>query len=183
MLQVIFVLIFLFLVLLALPVGGPNFVHASNGTESCHNQAEPTWTLQEQWVWKQLCEGEIADFNQLYGRLDPRKPEGWKENRKLRAEEFLEKILLNEPYRSVLPPDGVRIMGGWFVEPLDLSNAVLTHQLWLDYSRFECDEKFAAKVEPCVDLQTLQTSQLISFGGSKFEGPKSSTGVRLRGAE
>jgi hypothetical protein len=128
MLQIIFIFLFLFLVLLVVLVGGTNFLYASNGTESCQNQAEPSWTPQEQWVWRQLCEGEIADFNQRDGRpdrLDPRKPEGWQENRKLRTEEFLEKILLNEPYRSVLPPDGVRIEGGWFVEPLDLSNAVL----------------------------------------------------------
>jgi hypothetical protein len=122
MLQIIFVFMFLFLFLMLSPVGGINFLYASNGMESCQNQSQPTWTPQEQWVWKQLCEGEIADFNQIYGRLDPSKPEGWEENRKLRTEEFVEAILLNERYRSVLPAKGVRIIGGWFVEPLGCSH-------------------------------------------------------------
>jgi uncharacterized protein YjbI with pentapeptide repeats len=184
MLQVIFIFMFPFLVLLVSPLGGLNFVHASNGTESCQKQSQPAWTPQEQWVWKQLCEGEIADFNQLYGRLgrlDPRKPEGWEENRKLRTEDFLEAILLNERYRSMLPSDGVRIIGGWFVDPLDLSNAVLMHQLWLDYSRFECDERVKAEFGSCVELSRLQTSHPISFEGSKFTGPLSMGSLQASG--
>jgi hypothetical protein len=175
MLQIIFVFMFLFLFLMVSHLGGINFLYASNGAEGCQNQSHPTWTPQEQWVWTKLCEGEIADFNQLYGRLerlDPRGPEGWQENRKLRTEEFLEVILLNERYWSMLPPDGVRIIGGWFVEPLDLSHAVLMHQLQLDYSRFECDDRVAAEFDSCVDLSGLQTSHQISFAGSKFESSK-----------
>jgi hypothetical protein len=184
MLQIIFVFMVLFLVPLVAPVGGINSLYASNGTEGCQNQSQPTWTPQEHWVWKRLCEGEIADFNQLYGRLDrldPRKPEGWEENRKLRTEEFLEAILLNERYRSVLPHVGVRIIGGWFVDPLDLSNAVLMHQLWLDYSRFECDERVVAEFESCMGLSDLQTSQLISFEGSKFSSPLNMNSLQLNG--
>jgi hypothetical protein len=135
-------------------------------------------------VWTQLCKGEIANFNQRDGRpdrLDPRKPEGWEENRKLRTEEFLEAILLNERYRSLLPPDGVRIIGGWFVDPLDLSNAVLMHQLWLDHSRLECDERVVAEFESCVDLSRLRTSHPISFEGSKFTGPLNMNGLQMGG--
>jgi hypothetical protein len=47
MLQILFVFVSLFLVLLVSPVGGINFLHASNGTESCQNQSQLSWTPQE----------------------------------------------------------------------------------------------------------------------------------------
>ncbi|MBE9592114.1 MAG: hypothetical protein IMF19_01415, partial [Proteobacteria bacterium] len=60
------------------------------------------WTPQEKWVWEQVSQGEIADFNKAKGyggKLSPRKSEGWKENRIIRPK-FLETILLQEPYQN-----------------------------------------------------------------------------------
>ena len=102
-------------------------------------QIPPTWTPQEQLVWERVCAGEIADFNKIEGYggdLDPNDPEAWPENRILRLE-FLEDILLSEPCRSALHRQGARIIGPWFKETLDLSQASLDHPLWLDRCRFE----------------------------------------------
>jgi hypothetical protein len=120
------------------------------------------WTPQEKWVWGQVSQGGIADFNKAKGyggELDPREPEGWQENRILRPK-FLETILLHERYRNALTRLGVRIVGAWFKEPLDLSNASLPRQLWLTHCRFDSN----------VSLQYLKTPYLISLDGSKFKG-------------
>ena len=125
-------------------------------------EAQPTWTEQERWVWNRVCVGEIADFNQADGyggKLDPKKPEGWPEKRVLRPE-FLETILLKEPYRSALPRQGVQIGGAWFRHPVDLSNASLAHPLFLNDCLFGAD----------VNLSHLHTPYLISLSDSKFNG-------------
>lgn len=128
--------------------------------ETCRTKPLGSWTPQEKWVWKQVCEGKTADFNKAEGygdKLDPKKPEEWPKSRVLQPK-FLETILLHEPYRSALTRYGVRIVGAWFKEPLDLSNATLTQELWLESSLFESD----------VDLNGLNSSHVISL-----EGPKS----------
>ena len=32
----------------------------------------------EDWAWEKIRLGEIADFNAEFGKLDPRKPDGWR---------------------------------------------------------------------------------------------------------
>src|SRR6266481_6312186 len=67
--------------------------------QPCQTEPIKSWTEQEKWVWKQVCEGEIADFNNAEGysgKLDPKKSEGWTASRILRPA-FLETILLREP--------------------------------------------------------------------------------------
>jgi hypothetical protein len=71
------------------------------------------WTKQEIFVWERVCAGAIADFNEgtaYGGKLDPNGPEGLPESRILRSK-FLETILLDDKYRSVLTRRGVRIIG------------------------------------------------------------------------
>lgn len=109
--------------------------------------------------------GGKADFNQAYesegygGDLDPKKPHDWPEKRILRPQ-FLETILLHEPYSGAIPRQGVQIIGAWFKDRVDLSNAVLSHLLILGEARFDSD----------VDLIFLKSPHLISFIGSKFTG-------------
>ncbi len=74
------------------------------------------------------------------GNLDPKKPEEWSESRIL-TPEFLETILLHEPYRGALTHHGVQIMGAWFRGPLDLSSTILEHTLSFVASRFDTDVK------------------------------------------
>ncbi len=130
--------------------------------EPCLTKPRSSWTKQEKWVWNQVCVGKIANFNEAEGyggQLDPKKPEGWPKSRVLRPA-FLETILLHEPYRSAVLRQGVRIVGAWFKETLDLSEASLAFPLWLDDSRFEST----------VDLSNFRTPHLISLEGSKFAG-------------
>jgi len=118
------------------------------------------WTPQEQWVWQRVCAGEKADLAQAKDNgeaLDPSNTEVWPNERKLRSE-FLETILLLEPFRSALPRQGVRIIGAWFTEPLDLSFATINRQLWLDGSRFD----------QILDLSYLTISSVLSLEGSTF---------------
>ncbi len=133
--------------------------------ESYKTPPLPSWTEQEKWVYEQVCKGEIADFNKnlRYGGKsylktpDPKDSIDWLGNRIL-SPQFLETILLHEPYRSSIPSHGVQITGAWFREPIDLSSVTLNHELWLISCRFEST----------VNLARLKTPCLISFGGSVF---------------
>jgi hypothetical protein len=46
------------------------FAHESTKAlpgEPCKVEPLKDWTPQEKWVWKQVCEGKIADFNEAEG--------------------------------------------------------------------------------------------------------------------
>jgi hypothetical protein len=86
-----------------------------------------------------------------------RTPKDWPDTRILRSI-FLETVLLHEPYRTAIPHQGVRIVGAWFKDSLDLSHASLVHRLWLHQSRFESK----------VDLSTLRTPHSLSLAASVF---------------
>jgi uncharacterized protein YjbI with pentapeptide repeats len=125
--------------------------------------ADPTWTPQEQWVWECVQAGEIADFNTTEGyggQLDPKDPEDWPDTRILRPA-FLETVLLHEPYRTAIPRHGLRIVGAWCQDPLDLSHATLACPLGLEQSRFESE----------VELRALRTPHGFSIGASVFNAP------------
>ena len=105
----------------------------------CAVPADPAWTEQEKFVWVNVCIGKGADFNQepgYGGDLDPKSPTGLPESCILRSS-FIETILLKDGYRSALTRFGVRITGARFTETVDLRNAELQHDLWLDRSLLE----------------------------------------------
>jgi hypothetical protein len=142
--------------------------------KSCAAAALDDWTPQEYWVWANVCEGYIADFNKAKeygGMLDPTKPDNWPETRILR-QAFLETILLYEPWRGMVPRQGVRIFGAWFKEPLDLSDAEIKHGLGLYCSRFE--ER--------VILLWLRAARSLSLEGSVFKGSLNMSGIRVEDA-
>ena len=115
------------------------------------------WSEPEQWAWEEIRAGRIADFNARERSLDPRTPDGWGDTRKL-SPDFLKEILFREPYMSALPIEGVRIIGGWFSEPVDLASGRLDHQLWLEGCRFE----------EAANLNFLHVGDLLSLQGSAF---------------
>lgn len=117
------------------------------------------WSEAETWAWVEIRAGRIADFNARDGRLDPKSSEGWDDTRKL-GQAFLEAILLHDPYRGAIPRRGVRIVGAWFPETIDLANARIAHELWLDYSRFEAS----------VQLTDMKILGVLSLDGSRFGG-------------
>jgi len=131
------------------------------------------WSEQEKWVWERVSKGEIADFNRAGtygGLLDPRNPKGWPESRIL-TPEFLETILLRDPYREALTHKGVKIFGAWFKAPIDLSEASLPCPLKLLVCRFDSN----------VYLRLVRTPRTISVAGSKFAGELNMNGLRVGG--
>ena len=139
-----------------------NFGMALPG-EKCRILPLPKWTEPEKWAWTQICEGKEANFNErLKEKLDPRNPahDGeWSDERKL-SSIFLETILLHEPFRSAIPRQGVRIIGAYFPNFIDLTDASIERPLLLHKSRFRSQ----------VDMNRLRTLASISLEGSKFDG-------------
>ncbi|MGA2223469.1 MAG: hypothetical protein ABSH41_03385 [Syntrophobacteraceae bacterium] len=147
--------------------------------ESCRTKPLPCWSEPEKWVWKQVCEGKIADFNQRYKKeLDPRTPDGWSKYREI-SPSFLETILLHEPYRGALPHQGVRIVGACVRSYVEMSNAIIRHMWSLERSRIEAD----------VYLGWLTSTSPVSFINSVFTGgvylpsSKIGGGVNMYGAK
>jgi hypothetical protein len=115
------------------------------------------WSEPERWAWEEIRAGRIADFDAREGKLDPRRPAGWSDTRKL-SPDFLKAILFREPYMSALPIEGVRIVGAWFPEPVDLASGRLRHQLWLVRCRFE----------EAANLTFLHADDFLSLEASAF---------------
>jgi hypothetical protein len=129
------------------------------------------WTKQEIFVWERVCAGAVANFNEgtaYGGNLDPNRPDGLPESRILRPK-FLETILLEDKYRGVLPRRGVRIEGARFTQRVDLVNADLKHELWLN----------RCLLEQGIDFSGAKSSNLLSFDGSKVTGEFTMHGARI----
>ena len=133
------------------------------------------WSASEKWAWAEICEGRIADFNRLLGEaLDPRKPSHnakWSDGRRSLSSEFLEAVLLHEPYRSAVPYRGVRIVGAFFEQGITLSDALLMRPLVLHRSQFEGP----------VSLSRVKTENYVSFNESRVKGKLDFDSARLGG--
>ena len=142
--------------------------------KKCPTASYNDWNKAEQFVWNQVCLGKMADFNDINagygGYLDPKTKDKRWEQREIRPE-FLETILLHEPWRSAVPRQRVGIMGVRFTKPLDLLNAELIHLLGLFYSRFEST----------VNLVRLQSSESIDLTGSVFVHKLDMNGMEVKG--
>ena len=137
----------------------------------CSVPADRQWTRQEKFVWQHVCVGDVADFNRepgYGGDLDPKRKEGLPDGRILRPV-FLETILLADKYRHALTRRGVRIVGARFTDTVDLSNADLGHELWLDRSLLERDADFTG----------AKSTNVISIFGSKVVGALEMYGLQL----
>ncbi len=115
------------------------------------------WSDAERWVWAKISDNSIADLAKEHGSIDVETAADWTSDRVL-SEAFLQTILLQEPFRSAIPRLGVRIAGAWFREPVDLSNAEIGAQLWLDHCRFE--DRFG--------LDSADVERLLSLDGSRI---------------
>ena len=118
------------------------------------------WTDTERWIWEQACAGELADLNEEYDSApDPSKEEEWTDDR-IVTPKFLETILLDKDYSKQVPRKGVRIIGAWFKEKVDLSNGNIAFPLALHNSRFGKG----------IDLLDFKTERVLSLQGARIIG-------------
>lgn len=128
----------------------------------CNIAPLANWTTQERWVWREICEGRMANLNEYVSNglwFDPTQPDSYPQNKVL-TPNFIKTILLYEPFNKSIPSRGVCIVGARFEESLDLSNTKFEHDLWLLYCKFDRN----------VDFSGVTTASLISFESSTFEG-------------
>ena len=118
---------------------------------TCAVAPQPTWPPFEKWAWNHICEGETADFKK------------WAKDKDHRLDiritpDFLRTILLQEPFRSAIPHQGVRISHACFDSTVDLRDASIDSPLKLSSSRFHAP----------VFLMRVTTPNYISFDDSTF---------------
>jgi hypothetical protein len=142
--------------------------------EPCQVEPRATWSEAEKWVWDRVCRGEIADLNERFDAgvspIEPESFEDWTDERKLRSA-FLEAVLMHDPWRSAIPRQGLRVVGAWFTEELDLQEADIAHSVWLERSRFDAD----------VNLSGTKLASTLSFENSDVEGVLSLANAKVGG--
>ena len=122
----------------------------------------------EDWVWEKIRAGEIADFNAEFGELDPGKPDGWNDDRKIGAK-FLRRIFFEKPYQNEIPIEGVRIVGAFLPEGQLLQSGSVNRDIWLHQCRSE----------NCIDFQSTTFDGSISIEGSWLGQFAASPSVKL----
>ncbi|HEX3464099.1 MAG TPA: pentapeptide repeat-containing protein, partial [Candidatus Elarobacter sp.] len=118
------------------------------------DSGEPAWTARERWVWGQVCRRRPADLRGGANRI---------------SAEFLEAILLDEPYRSALH-SRVEIVGADFPGALDLSGDVMTTSLLLDRGHFGGPVYFNRVDMRGVSLAGARFDDALSFEDAKIAG-------------
>lgn len=120
-----------------------------------------SWSPQERWAWGEIVEGRAANFNKRYGAMPA--PAGddaeWTRTdrpRRLRAA-FVTDVLTIPSLTAQVPPSGLRVVGGWFPDPIALTGIGFSKPLWFDRSRFDSPVQF--------DDVSLG---VVSFDGSHF---------------
>ena len=105
----------------------------------------------EQWVVMQTRAGEIADLSKQF-------PDKEKDKRKLSAH-FLEELLMGALPGIKLHRHGVRIIGATIDEPVDLENAQIPCELWLEHCQFNAS----------ADFNSANFAGTVSFENSAFK--------------
>src|SRR5262249_8471544 len=96
----------------------------------------------EGWAWGQIKQGKQADFNLRCGTsvLDPVKDDaGWNDPCRLVSASFVVDVLTRDPWRSQIPPPGIRLVGARIEQEINLENARLNRVLSITRSRIESD--------------------------------------------
>ena len=105
----------------------------------------------EEWVVTQTRAGEIADLSKQF-------PDKEKDKRKLSAH-FLEELLMGALPGIKLHRHGVRIIGATIDEPVDLENAQIPCELWLEHCQFNAS----------ADFNSANFAGTVSFENSAFK--------------
>ncbi|ETW92405.1 MAG: hypothetical protein ETSY1_43775 [Candidatus Entotheonella factor] len=161
-------------------------------------QMMDTWTNAERWCWNEICAGRIADFNKRYdinSELDPKSSADWEnqEEQRLLSADFLVTILTQDSMRCAMSFQGVRIIGAWFKEPIELNHARLERQLWLEKCRLEAalqlidlgiDSWFSLESSHLIGDVNLGGAMLkshVSLSSAAFEAEVNLTAAKIGG--
>jgi hypothetical protein len=171
----------------AVQAAPPCALPAANELGPLDPPPEPSWALQEKWIWERTLAGEMADFNQLYcQKLDPKADDpAWRDPAKPGrvGERFLLDALAKKPFAEAIPARGLRIVGAWFPDPLDLSGVEIVRQLWLAGSRLDKPVSFSfARLENSLSLEGSTFTGDVDLNGAKVEGMLVANGSTLRAA-
>lgn len=115
--------------------------------EECRAAASRKWSATERNVWNDLCEGKVAVA-------------GNGADRGVIRARFIEEILLDSAYSTLIPHRGVRIEYADVQGPLHLANSHIAHELWLDQSVLRGE----------LDLYNAELAHSLSLEGSVLHG-------------
>ena len=133
------------------------------------------WTAPERWAWGQICQSRPAHFDALLGtRKDSGRqtPDRFGDPRRVLSAGFLRAVLVQEPFRSAVPPEGIRVVGATFDGDVDLPDAVFVRFLGI----------FDSKVSGKSVLSRLRTPATIAFIRSTFEDDFSLASASIGGS-
>ena len=157
--------------------GAFSVVHAQ-AAEKCQipNYYKNAWNKAEEWAWREICEGRVADFNKRRGneKLDPKNPdhdEKWANGRRTLWSDFLKTILSRKPFSRAIPARGVRIKGAYFKRKIDLDDISIKYPLSIEKSFIDSQAR----------MRRFRTSKSVSFNDSAFRRRLTMKSARIGG--
>ena len=143
-------------------------------TEGCAVPPQPSWSASERWTWNRICRGLPADFDSVLGTQEDsgrRTNDRFDDARRELPADFFRNVLVREPYRSAVPPEGVLITGASVRGDLILRDAIFAHVFGV------FDSQFLGKV----DMNRLRTPTTVAFAGSTFKSVLSMDSATIGG--
>jgi hypothetical protein len=129
-------------------------------------------------AWSQIKDPhlETADFTKCGGEFDPHNEKGWDDQCRQISAKFLVDILTDAKLRNQIPRNQVRLQGIRINGDIDLTNAEITAELWIDSSRI--DGKLLLDGSHWTRLLSVQNSILNQ--GVSAARMRSESDLRLR---
>jgi bifunctional N-acetylglucosamine-1-phosphate-uridyltransferase/glucosamine-1-phosphate-acetyltransferase GlmU-like protein len=91
----------------------------------------------EGWAWARIRNDEIADFNKRCRELDPHDKTGWDDPCRRIPPQFILDVLTVPKWRDQVVRHRVRLVGALIDSTIDLSDAEITAEVWINASRIE----------------------------------------------